>query len=472
MKDSGVEWLGDVPAHWEVCRLGQMGRLLKGRGGTKDDEVSEGVPCVRYGDLYTTHNWTIEKSRSCVSRARSEKYTPILYGDVLFAASGETTEDIGKSAVNLMRTEACCGGDVILFRPRLPLDPRFMGYAAGCRSATIQKAAMGRGFTVVHIYPHQIRRIALALPPTAEQTAIARFLDHATDRIDRYIRAKEKLIGLLEEQKRAIIDEAVSGRIDVRTGKPYADYKASGVEWLADVPEHWPRMRLKAILRPVDRRSTTGTETLLSLRRDHGVVVYADHFRRPPQGETLVGFKLVRAGDLVVNRLQANNGLVFSSNLNGVVSPDYSVFETKKPVRAQYLSALVRTEHYRSHFRREARGLGTGTSGFLRLYDDAFLSTIVHLPPPAEQELILRRLDDAGRRMDRSIASVRRQLELMKEFQAGLLADLVTGKLDVRDIAAELPDLDLFAGEVNVDASEAKSKSLVAERDLMQEVNS
>ena len=157
--------------------------------------------------------------------------------------------------------------------------------------------------------------------------------------------------------------------------------------------------------------------------------------------------------------VNSDTNLVFSSSLNGLVSPDYSVFETKTPVQTQYLSTLVRTEDYRSHFRREARGLGTGTSGFLRLYDDAFLSTVVHLPPLAEQELILRRLDDAGRRMEKSITGVRRQLELMREFQASLVADLVTGKLDVCNAPAGLPDLDLLAVE-------AKSKPLVPERNL------
>ena len=452
--NSGVEWLGGVPTHWKVAPLGRIGRFFKGNGGTKADETEEGVPCVRYGDLYTYHDFHIASSRACVAPdVAATTYTPIHFGDVLFAGSGETIDEIGKSAANLMVDPACCGGDVIVFRPRVRADARFLGYATDCQPAARQKARMGRGFTIIHIYGNDLKSLAIAIPPVPEQTAIVRFLDHATSRIDRYIRAKEKLIALLEEQKQAIIKQVVTGRIDVRTGRPYADYKASGVDWLADVPKHWPRLRLKALLRPVDRRSTTGTETLLSLRRDHGVVVYADHFTRPPQGETLVGFKLVRAGELVVNRLQANNGLVFSSSLNGLVSPDYSVFETKTPVQTQYLSTLVRTEDYRSHFRREARGLGTGTSGFLRLYDDAFLSTVVHLPPLAEQELILRRLDDAGRRMEKSITGVRRQLELMREFQTGLVADLVTGKLDVRNVAA-LPDLDLLAGEDDCGRSE------------------
>ena len=117
-----------------------------------------------------------------------------------------------------------------------------------------------------------------------------------------------------------------------------------------------------------------------------------------------MGFKLVAVGQLVVNRLQANNGLVFCSGINGLVSPDYSVFEMRKPLQMQYLSDLLRTSSYRSHFRRESTGLGTGTAGFLRLYDDKFLETEVFLPPVQEQILISNSLAN-------DIAKVKRLME-------------------------------------------------------------
>ena len=234
MKDSGVPWLGAVPAHWDVRRLGQIGRLSKGNGGNKDDEVPMGVPCVRYGDLYTTHTYFIRKSRSFVSKSTAEGYTPIKCGDVLFAASGETFDEIGKSAVNLMQSGGCCGGDVILFRPERWLDARYMGYATDCRPAAAQKATMGRGITVKHIYGDQLKYLTLALPPLPEQAAIVRFLDHADRRIRRYIRAKQQLITLLEEQKQAVIHRAVTRGLD-----PNVRLKPSGVEWLGDVPAHW-----------------------------------------------------------------------------------------------------------------------------------------------------------------------------------------------------------------------------------------
>ena len=110
------------------------------------------------------------------------------------------------------------------------------------------------------------------VPPLPEQTAIVRFLDHADRRIQRYIRAKQKLITLLEEQKQAIIHQAVTGQIDVQTGEPYPSYKNSGVEWLGYVPEHWEVRRARYIFREIDRRSPDGSEQHLSMSQSLGLV--------------------------------------------------------------------------------------------------------------------------------------------------------------------------------------------------------
>ena len=213
---------------------------------------------------------------------------------------------------------------------------------------------------------------------------------------------------------------------------PYPAMQPSGVRWLGAVPAHWERRRLKSLLRPIDRRSSTGSETLLSLRRDHGIVVYSEHFSRPAQGATTVGYKIVNKGQLVVNRLQANNGLVFDSSLDGLVSPDYSVFENRNstPIVMRYLSLLLRTPIYRDHFRRESTGLGTGSAGFLRLYDDRFLETPVVVPPADEQVSILRFVDHTDRRIRRYIRAKQKLIKLLEEEKRAILHRFVTRGLD------------------------------------------
>lgn len=220
-RDSGVEWLGEIPAHWEVVELGRVGAFFKGKGGTKLDEKGQGIPCVRYGDLYTYHDHHILNARSRLDEQVAEAYTPIAYGDVLFAASGETIEEIGTSAVNLIRSAAVCGGDVIVFRPADNWDPCFLGYALGSANVSQQKATMGRGFTVAHIYITQLKRLHTPLPPLPEQRAIADFLNRETGKIDAVVAKTRKAIERLREYRDSVISAAVTGQIDVRESIPY-----------------------------------------------------------------------------------------------------------------------------------------------------------------------------------------------------------------------------------------------------------
>ena len=210
-RDSGVEWLGDVPEHWEVPQLGRLGSFFKGGGGTKEDEVDDGLPCVRYGDLYTQHDFLIRHSRAGIAEESTGRYRRLQYGDLLFAGSGETIEEIGKSAVSLIEGPAYCGGDVIGFRPHVVTDATFLGYAADCSPATYQKlACMGRGVTVMHIYSSELKHLLIALPPHGEQQAIAAFLDHETAKIDSLITKNRLLLDRLAEYRTALITRTVT----------------------------------------------------------------------------------------------------------------------------------------------------------------------------------------------------------------------------------------------------------------------
>src|SRR5206468_8339151 len=124
---------------------------------------------------------------------------------------------------------------------------------------------------------------------------------------------------------------------------PSVPLKASGIPWLGDIPQHWDVKRIKYLLREVDCRSTSGSEPLLSMRRNHGLVVFAEHFARPPQAATLVGFKIVKPGQFVVNRMQAGNGVVFASTRTGLVSPDYAVFDPIGTANVDFLGELFRS---------------------------------------------------------------------------------------------------------------------------------
>jgi type I restriction enzyme S subunit len=272
-------------------------------------------------------------------------------------------------------------------------------------------------------------------PPPTEQAAIVRFLDCENGRLERAIRAKRKVIALLNEQKQAIIHRAVTRGLD-----PSVPLKPSGIPWLGDIPKHWEVLRIKYLLREVDERSTTGTEPLLSLRMHHGLVLFAEHFTRPPQAATLVGFKIVRPGQFVVNRMQAGNGVIYASTLTGLVSPDYAVFNPIGDANVEFLGELFRSRRVRAKFRAESKGLGTGSSGFLRLYNDRLGAIHVALPSLFEQRDILTGLARELSGVNTAISRLEREIELLSEYRTRFVADVVTGKLDVRMAAARLPD--------------------------------
>ncbi len=272
------------------------------------------------------------------------------------------------------------------------------------------------------------------VPPPEEQAAIVRFLDWANARLERTIRAKRRVIALLTEQKQAIIHRAVTRGLD-----PTVTLKPSSIPWLGDIPAHWKIWRIKYLVKEVDRRSTTGAEPLLSMRMHHGLVLFADHFTRPPQAATLKGFKIVAPGQIVVNRMQAGNGVIFSSSLNGLVSPDYAVLDPIGAVNVEFLGELFRSRKVRAKFRAESKGLGTGSSGFMRLYNDRLGAIHVALPPVDEQAAILAGLDDELSGVNTAISRLHREIDLLREYRTRLVADVVTGKLDVRAAAALLP---------------------------------
>lgn len=279
-----------------------------------------------------------------------------------------------------------------------------------------------------------MRSIPVAVPSLEEQMLIVRFLDHATGKIDRAIRAKRRVIALLNEQKQAIVHDAVTGGLD-----PNVPLKDSGIPWLGQIPAHWGIKRIKYLLREIDHRSATGAEMLLSMRMHHGLVPFAEHFQRPPQAASLVGFKLVEPGQFVVNRMQAGNGVIFASSLRGLVSPDYAVFEPIADADVDFLGELFRSRTVRAKFRAESKGLGTGTSGFLRLYNDRLGAIPVALPPSEEQAQIFRAIKQRSGDIDKALSSTEREINLFGEYRKRLIADVVTGKLDVRAVAAALP---------------------------------
>ena len=214
--------------------------------------------------------------------------------------------------------------------------------------------------------------------------------------------------------------------------KPYSDYRNSGDRWLQQFPSAWERVRIKYLLREIDRRTQTGEEPLLSMRRDHGLVPLSQFSDKVAEPKALLAYKLVRAGELVVNRMQAGNGLVFVARIPGLISPDYAIFRPVREVNLDYLELLFRSYPMRAKFRSESTGLGTGTAGFLRLYGDSLGAIEIGLPSAHEQSQIVRFVWYADRQIRRYIRAKKKLIALLNEQKQGTIHHAVTRGLNQR----------------------------------------
>ena len=235
-KPSGVQWLDDVPEHWEVRRVRTVAEM---RVSNVDKHTREGESPVRlcnYVDVYKNDHitqampfMTATASEDEIERFRLER------DDVLITKDSEAWDDIGvpslvaESADNLLS-----GYHLALLRPFKEILGAYLARTLQSKGVAYQFHIRANGVTRYGLTHTGIKSVCIPLPPLKEQVAIVRYLDHADRRIRRYVDAKRKLIALLEEEKQAIINQAVTRGLD-----PNVPLKPSGVEWLGDVPEHW-----------------------------------------------------------------------------------------------------------------------------------------------------------------------------------------------------------------------------------------
>ncbi len=426
---TGVYWLPQVPAHWEIMRSKHV--------------FAERTELARAGDVQLSAT----QAYGVIPQAEFERRVGRRVVRISMHLDKRSHVEKGDFVISMRSFQgglerAWASGAIrssyVVLRPARELD---LGYFTHLfKAQPYIKALQATGNFIrdgQDLTFGNFSRVDLPVPPRDEQLAIGRFLDHANYRIDQFIRSKKKLIALLTEQKDVVVERAVTHGLEACPTE-----LRRGLEWIGPTPIGWPVTRIKYLLREVDERSRSGSETLLSVRMHHGVVPFAEHFSRPPQAASLVGFKVVRPGQLVINRMQAGNGVIFPSRLHGLVSPDYAVFEPLGSVNVDFLGELFRCRTVRTKFRSESKGLGTGTSGFLRLYNDRLGAIHVALPDRAEQDRILAHLSVATRDVDQARARLEREVALISEYRTRLVADVVTGQLDVRAAAASLPDLE------------------------------
>ena len=454
MKPSGVEWLGEVPEHWDVRRLwASVHGCINGIWGN-DPNGREDLPCVRVADFDRVRLRVRLAKPTLRAIAPGERSRRLLKkSDLLLEKSGGgKLQPVGVVMLYDHDAEAVCSNFVARMPVSAHCDSSYLTYLhSHLYTIRLNVRSIKQTTGIQNLDSSSYLGEPVAFPPLPEQAAIVRFLDYADRRIRRYIRAKQKLVTLLEEQKQAIIHQAVTGKVDIRTGQPYPAYKPSGVEWLGDVPEHWERARLKAcLLRPMrnglfKKKDAFGSGVPLVNVAD----IYRDSFQIDPASLERVQTTpdemrtyQVRTGDLFFVR----SSLKLEGTARSAVAIDCeagSVFECHlvqgrpDPRRAvaRFLAFQLNSFSLRHYLisRANVVTMATVSQGVLA-------SCPIFLPSISEQERLLKQIDGECARVGATHYRARREIDLLHEYRTRLIADVVTGKLDVREAASRLPD--------------------------------
>ena len=417
-KDSGVEWLGEVPVHWDVLPNRAMFSEVNDREHPQEQmlSVTIAVGVVRQKELLEN------SSKKDSSRLDKTAYKLVEPGDVAYNKMRAWQGAVGVSEYRGIVSPA-----YVVQRPQNSVHSRFLHYLLRIPAFAKEAERWSYGITsdMWSLRPEHFKMIYGCLPPLPEQTAIVRFLDHADRRIQRYIRAKQKLIALLEEQKQAIIHQAVTGQIDVRTGQSYPAYKPSGVEWLGEVPAHWEVVRLKWVTRlqrgydlPADQR-VPGPFPVVS---SGGFIDTHTESKCAGPGVVMGRYGSTDAVFYVEQDFWPHNTSLFVTHFHGNIQ--------------KWCYYLLRSISKADH---------AGKSAVPGLDRNDLFQIVVPVPPVEEQQKAVRRIEVATHSLDEAISAAQQKIELLREYRTRLIADVVTGKLDVREAVGALPEVDPLA---------------------------
>lgn len=422
--DSGLPWLGQIPAHWDSVPLKRF--VAINRSVLPEDTPPETE--IRYIDIGNVDEGGLVAAPEVLnfaqapSRARRVVHT----GDAIISTVRTYLKAVAFIPESVPNLVASTGFAVL--SPTSDTCAAYVSYVIQGHAFISSVSASSYGVNYPAITPNQLGNLKVAITRRREeQDAIVAFLDRELAQIDRFIANKERLIALLREQKAAIINRAVTRGLD-----PDVPLKPSGIAWLGDIPVHWQSARLKNLFEEVDDRSETGEETLLSLRINEGLVPHEDVSDKPVSSDQLIGYKRVTPAEIVMNRMRAASGLFAVVRASGLVSPDYAILRPRAKLDLDYFAHLFRDPQMRLVFRINSRGLGTGEAGFLRLYTDAFGRIQVPFPPMDQQIEIATFIKVESKSTEEAIERAERQIELIKEYRTTLISDAVTGKIDVR----------------------------------------
>jgi len=421
-KDSGVEWLGEIPAHWEVKRLKYVAPARISKLNAKPDDAV-------YVGLEHIESWTGQLLLDNQPEGVDSVVAAFSAGDVLF---GKLRPYLAKAA--RPDFDGVCTSEILPLRPTAECFQSYVMYCLLNAPYIRWINSLTYGTKMPRVSLEQVGNSCGAAPPEPEQRAIAAFLDRETVKIDGLVARKERLIGLLAEKRTALITRAVTRGLD-----PNVPMKDSGVEWLGEIPAHWSIVPLKVLLRRCDygiSESLAGVGEIKVLTMAHiqdGCIVLPDEGSINAVDQDLV----LKPGDLLFNRTNSRElvgkvGLFRGSGEDRVTFASYLVRLTARAdVKPEWLNYVLNS----SGVLCLARSIALLSVNQANLNPSRYKQIVVPLPEQSEQRVIAAFLDRETERIDALIAKVREAIDHLEEFRTALISAAVTGKIDVREEA-------------------------------------
>ena len=440
-RDSGVEWLGQCPSHWRISKLRYMFNFGKGLTITKENLQDDGIPCINYGEVHSKYGFEVSPKLHPLKYV-DEKYLKdnsgslLLKGDIIFADTSEDIDGSGNFSQLISDDILFAGYHTIIAKPFNRKNWRFYAYLLDCKELRTQVRHAVKGVKVFSITQAILRGLTVWLPLEDEQKKIVGFLDHETAKIDSLIEKQQQLIELLKEKRQAVISHAVTKGLN-----PDVSMKESGVEWLGEVPEHWEIILIKYLTavkrgaspRPIDDQKYFDNDGEYAWTRIADVSKAGMYLTATTQ-------RLSQLGSSLSVKLQANE--LFLSIAGTVGKPCLTISKTCIHDGFVYFPSLrINNKFLFFIFEAGQAYLGLGKMGTqLNLNTDTVGNIKIGCPSEIEINKIINFIERQKTTYDELIFTANHAISLLKERRTALISAAVTGKIDVRNWVAPVPE--------------------------------
>ncbi|MCI7078249.1 MAG: restriction endonuclease subunit S [Veillonellaceae bacterium] len=420
MKDSGIEWIGEIPKDWVCCKVKNATSFV-GSGTTptsSNQEFYDGdISWIQSGDLYKAV--AVESVEKKLTLKALKSFSALHIYRAPFIVMAMYGASVGNTAFS--KIDACCNQACCCIKNNEFFNLNFMYY--WLILAQIDFLGRAIGGTQPNISQEKIRNQHIVKPSLEEQQQIADYLDTQCSEIDATAEDIQKEISLLEDYKKSVITEAVTKGLN-----PDAEMKDSGIEWIGEIPKYWKVDKIKYHLKRNEPKNP-GNAIVLSVYRDYGVIPKDSRDdNHNVTSEDTSKYKYVKKGQLVINKMKAWQGSLAVSDYDGIVSPAYFIYDfIDEEYNHKYFHYLVRS-CYKEEFKRISGGIREGQWD---LSPEGFSNTMVLLPSIEEQNEILDYILQKEMEIDPLIADKKRQLDILADYKKSLIYEYVTGKKEV-----------------------------------------